>query len=64
MDAADEFDLEDNTKLKLGPFVLRNVWKIYRGVAKWKTYNEEIKNARKRKGCHLEEEGGGIDAAL
>ncbi|CAD6256148.1 unnamed protein product [Miscanthus lutarioriparius] len=52
MDAADEFYLDH----KLGPFMIKNVWKICRDVAKWKTYNEELKNARKRKSYHLEED--------
>lgn len=57
MDAADEFYLEDNKDEKLGPFVLKNVWKICRKVPKWISYNEELKNARKRKSYHLEEDG-------
>jgi hypothetical protein len=56
MDAADEFYLEDNKDEKLGPFVLKNVWKICRKVPKWISYNEELKNARKRKSYHLEED--------
>lgn len=48
IDAADKFYLEDNKKAKLGPFVLKNVWKICRDVAKWKTYNE---GARKDVEC-------------
>ncbi|XP_022684446.1 glutathione S-transferase T2-like [Setaria italica] len=56
IDTADKFYLEDNKKAKLGPFVLKNVWKICRDVAKWKTYNEDLKNARKRKSYRIEGE--------
>jgi hypothetical protein len=48
--------LVDNKKAKLGPFVLKNVWKICREVPKWKTYHEDLKNARKRKSYHIEGE--------
>jgi len=56
IDAADKFYLVDNKKAKLGPFVLKNVWKICREVPKWKTYNEDLRNARKRKSYHIEGE--------
>ena len=56
IDAAHKFYVEDNKDAKLGPFVGIEVWKICRKVAKWKTYNEELRNARKRKSFHLEEE--------
>ncbi|CAD6239546.1 unnamed protein product [Miscanthus lutarioriparius] len=55
-DAAHKFYVEDNKVTKLGPFVGIEVWKICREVSKWKTYNEELRNARKRKSFHLEEE--------
>nr|TKW21410.1 hypothetical protein SEVIR_4G160200v2 [Setaria viridis] len=53
IDAAHKFYVEDNKDAKLGPFVGIEVWKICREVSKWKTYNEELRNARKR---NLEEE--------
>jgi len=56
IDAAHKFYVEDNKDAKLGPFVGIEVWKICRKVSKWKTYNEELRNARKRKSFHLEEE--------
>ncbi|CAD6256913.1 unnamed protein product [Miscanthus lutarioriparius] len=56
IDAAHMFYVEDNKDAKLGPFVGIEVWKICRKVSKWKTYNEELRNARKRKSFHLEEE--------
>nr|TKW14058.1 hypothetical protein SEVIR_5G142500v2 [Setaria viridis] len=46
IDAAHKFYVEDNKDAKLGPFV---------GI-EWKIYNEELRNARKRKPFHLEEE--------
>lgn len=40
---------EDNKLLKLGRFVLMDVWYAVRKEAKWITYNDELKKARKRK---------------
>nr|XP_034586529.1 glutathione S-transferase T3-like [Setaria viridis] len=61
MEAAEDFYVEDSKndegKPMLGPFTLKNVWKMCREEPKWKTYNEGLKNARKRKSYHLEEEG-------
>ncbi|XP_021305445.1 glutathione S-transferase T3 [Sorghum bicolor] len=54
IDAAHKFYVADNKDAKLGPFAGIEVWKICRKVTKWKTYNEELKNARKRKSFHLE----------
>ncbi|CAL4987517.1 unnamed protein product [Urochloa decumbens] len=54
IDAAHKFYAEDNKDAKLGPFVLMEVWKICQEVSKWKTYNEGLRNARKRKSFHLE----------
>ncbi|CAL5079403.1 unnamed protein product [Urochloa decumbens] len=56
IDAAHKFYLDDNKDMvpPLGPYVLMEVWKICRDVPKWKTYNEDLKNARKRKSFHLE----------
>ncbi|XP_022681626.1 glutathione S-transferase T3-like [Setaria italica] len=54
-DAAQTFYVEDNKKLKLGPFTLKKVWKACRGEPKWKTYNEELKKARKRKAHQLDQ---------
>ncbi|CAD6217113.1 unnamed protein product [Miscanthus lutarioriparius] len=47
IDAAHKFYVEDNKDAKLGPFVGIEVWKICREVSKWKTYNEELRNAHK-----------------
>ncbi|CAO2210939.1 unnamed protein product [Urochloa humidicola] len=56
MEAAHEFYLSDNKSNKdvVGPFMLEKVWKICRDVPKWKTYNDNLKNARKRKSFHLD----------
>lgn len=54
IDAAHKFYVDDNKDAKLGPFVLMEVWKNCRDHPKWKTYNEEQKNARKRKTYHVE----------
>ncbi|KAF8726307.1 hypothetical protein HU200_019767 [Digitaria exilis] len=54
IDAAHNFYVVDNKEAGLGPYVLMEVWKICRDVPKWKTYNEELRNARKRKSYHLE----------
>ena len=54
IDAAHKFYVEDNKDAKLGPFVCIEVWKTCREVPKWKTYNEELRNARKRKSFHLD----------
>ncbi|TVU17607.1 hypothetical protein EJB05_33654, partial [Eragrostis curvula] len=54
IDAAHKFYVDDNKDANLGPFLLTEVWKQCRDEPKWKTYNEELKNARKRKSFHLE----------
>ncbi|CAN6360623.1 unnamed protein product [Urochloa humidicola] len=56
LEAAQKFYLEDNKENRdvVGPFLLTEVWKICRDVPKWKTYNENLKNACKRKSFHLE----------
>jgi hypothetical protein len=54
IDAAHKFYVVDNKEAKIGPFVLMEVWKTCRDVTKWKTYNEELRNARKRTSFHLE----------
>ncbi|CAO2208030.1 unnamed protein product [Urochloa humidicola] len=54
IDAAHKFYVEDNKGASLGPFIHMEVWKICREVAKWKTYNEQLRNARKRKSFHLD----------
>jgi hypothetical protein len=51
-DAAEEFYLDH----KIGPFTIKNVWKTCRKMLKWKTYNDELKNACKRKSYHHEED--------
>lgn len=56
IDMARKFYEEDNKALKLGPFVLIDVWYACRDEPKWKTYNDELKKARKRKGSNQEEE--------
>ncbi|CAN6382126.1 unnamed protein product [Urochloa humidicola] len=63
MEAAHEFYLSDNKENKdvVGPFMLEKVWKICRDVPKWKTYNDNLKNARKRKSFHLEGDSEGND---
>nr|CAB3446005.1 unnamed protein product [Digitaria exilis] len=54
IDAAHNFYVVDNKESGLGPYVLMEVWKMCRDVPKWKTYNEELRNAHKRKSYHLE----------
>jgi hypothetical protein len=56
MEAAHGFYVEDNKDNKdvAGLFLLEKVWKICRDVPKWKSYNELLKNARKRKSFNLE----------
>jgi hypothetical protein len=51
IDKAHKFYLEDNKHLKLGPFVLMDVWYTVRGVAKWITYNSGLKRTRESKSC-------------
>lgn len=41
--------MEDNKELKLGHFVLMDVWYVCRDQPKWVIYNDELKKARKRK---------------
>jgi hypothetical protein len=55
-DAAHKFCVDDNKNNKevAEPYTLMDVWKICRDVPKWKTYNENLRNARKRKSFHLE----------
>jgi hypothetical protein len=64
IDAAHKFYVEDNKDAKLGPFIGIEVWKICRKVSKWKTYNEDLKNTRKRISFHLEEERDEDDESL
>ena len=49
--------IKDNEKLNLGLFVLMDVWNILKTEAKWITYNNGLKAARKRKGSGKENEG-------
>ncbi|KAF8672713.1 hypothetical protein HU200_049409 [Digitaria exilis] len=52
--------VEDNKKLKLGPFVLMEVWNTVKTEAKWITYNNGLKAATNRaatKGPGNENEG-------
>ncbi|RCV26482.1 hypothetical protein SETIT_5G248900v2 [Setaria italica] len=49
IDKAHVFYVEENKKLKLGHFVLMDVWYTVQNEAKWITYNNELKQARKRK---------------
>ncbi|XP_052137379.1 glutathione S-transferase T3-like [Oryza glaberrima] len=54
------FYIKDNEKLNLGPFVLMEVWNTVKTEAKWITYNNGLKAARKRtatKGLGKEKEG-------
>ncbi|CAL4898559.1 unnamed protein product [Urochloa decumbens] len=60
IEKAHVFYIEDNKKLKLGPFVLMEVWNTVKTEAKWITYNSGLKAARKRattKGSGNENEG-------
>ncbi|CAO1942146.1 unnamed protein product [Urochloa humidicola] len=60
IEKAHVFYIEDNKKLKLGPFVLMEVWNTVKTEAKWITYNNGLKSARKRaatKGSGNEKEG-------
>ena len=50
IDEAHKWYLSDNEELKLGHFVLMNVWYAVRNEPKWVTYNDNLRNARKRKG--------------
>jgi chemotaxis protein histidine kinase CheA len=56
LDATEELYLDH----KIGPFTIKNVWKICR--SKWKTYNDELKNARKRKSYHHEEDVQNVES--
>jgi hypothetical protein len=47
------FYSKDN-KYVVGPFMLEKVWKFCWDVPKWNTYNENLKNAHKRKSFHIE----------
>ena len=57
IEKAHVFYIKDNEKLNLGPFVLMDVWNILKTEAKWITYNNGLKAARKRKGSGKENEG-------
>jgi hypothetical protein len=61
IDKAHVFYVEDNKKLKLGHFVLMDVWYTVRNEAKWVTYNNGLRQARKRKGSDKESEGEDLD---
>jgi hypothetical protein len=50
IEKAHVFYIEDNKKLNLGPFVLMEVWNTVKNEAKWITYKNGLKAARKRKG--------------
>ncbi|TVU20934.1 hypothetical protein EJB05_30540, partial [Eragrostis curvula] len=64
IDAAHKFYVDDNKDANLGPFLLTEVWKQCRDEPKWKTYNEDLKNARKRKSFHLEGDSQEDDEAV
>ncbi|RLM74683.1 uncharacterized protein C2845_PM15G18960 [Panicum miliaceum] len=49
IDKAHHFYVEDNKLLKLGHFVLMDVWYVVRNEPKWITYNNGLKEARKSK---------------
>ncbi|RLN07605.1 uncharacterized protein C2845_PM11G04290 [Panicum miliaceum] len=57
IDKAQSFYEEDNKLLKLGRFVLMDVWYAVRNEAKWITYNNGPKEARKRKSSGKESTG-------
>ncbi|CAL5036944.1 unnamed protein product [Urochloa decumbens] len=64
IEKAHAFYLEDNDKLNLGPFVLMEVWNTIKTEAKWITYNNGLKAARKKlatKGSGSEKEEGAGD---
>ncbi|XP_025823771.1 glutathione S-transferase T3-like [Panicum hallii] len=61
IEKAHVFYIEDNKKLNLGPFVLMEVWNTVKNEAKWITYNNGLKAARKRKGPGNEKEGEAED---
>ncbi|KAF2910962.1 hypothetical protein DAI22_11g142100 [Oryza sativa Japonica Group] len=48
IEKAHVFYIKDNEKLNLGPFVLMEVWNTVKTEAKWITYNNGLKAARKR----------------
>ncbi|KAF0929092.1 hypothetical protein E2562_015202 [Oryza meyeriana var. granulata] len=48
IEKAHTFYIKDNEELKLGYFILMNVWYAVRDEAKWITYNKGLKQARKR----------------
>ncbi|KAG2562102.1 hypothetical protein PVAP13_8KG275900 [Panicum virgatum] len=50
IDEAHKWYVSDNEELKLGHFVLMNVWYAVRNEPKWVTYNDNLQNAHKRKG--------------
>ncbi|CAN6210208.1 unnamed protein product [Urochloa humidicola] len=63
IEKAHGFYLADNKKLNLGPFVLMEVWNTVKTEAKWITYNNGLKSARKKVatkglGNEVEVEGG------
>ena len=49
IDKAHKFYVDGNKHLKLGPFVLMDVWYTVRGVAKWVTYNNDLKKTHNKK---------------
>ncbi|KAG2632955.1 hypothetical protein PVAP13_2NG133503 [Panicum virgatum] len=55
-DKAHVLCIKDNEKLNLGPFVLMEVWNTLKTKAKWITYKNGLKAARKRKGLGKEKE--------
>jgi hypothetical protein len=57
IEKAHVFYIEDNKKLKLTTFVLMDVWKTVRHEAKWKSYNNGLKQAPKRKSLEKDDEG-------
>ncbi|CAL4963255.1 unnamed protein product [Urochloa decumbens] len=48
IEKAHAFYLEDNKNLNLGPFVLMEVWNTVKTEAKWITYNNSLRAARKK----------------
>ncbi|TVU01000.1 hypothetical protein EJB05_53559 [Eragrostis curvula] len=61
IDKAHKFYLSDNKDLRLGQFMLMDVWYKVRNEPKWVTYNKGLKNARKRKESDKEETNESID---
>ncbi|CAN6382113.1 unnamed protein product [Urochloa humidicola] len=63
IDKAHAFYLEDNKKLNLGPFVLMEVWNTIKTEAKWITYNNGLRAARKKSATKGSVNANEVDAS-